>query len=133
PPALPGIPTNPSLTCREADPALVTDIASDPAGYYANVHTTAFPVGAIRGQLAPADAGYRLVTASGSVGGFGQGTALQPTGSAINGLVSAAATRPSRLGYWEATTVGGVRTFGDAAAPGSMQGKPLAGLVIGMA
>jgi len=33
------------------DPALAADICANPAGYYVNYHTTAFPGGAIRGQL----------------------------------------------------------------------------------
>src|SRR5215217_8198921 len=41
---------------RGLDPALVQAIATDPAGFYVNVHTTDFPNGAVRGQLAPAGA-----------------------------------------------------------------------------
>jgi len=34
--------------------ALINTIAANPAGYYVNVHTSDFPAGAVRGQLAPA-------------------------------------------------------------------------------
>ncbi len=34
------------------DPRLVADIAADPAGYYVDVHTDAYPDGAVRGRLA---------------------------------------------------------------------------------
>ena len=37
--------------CREGDPALLEAIAEDPGAYYVNVHTTAHPAGAGRGQL----------------------------------------------------------------------------------
>jgi CHRD domain len=37
--------------CVEADPALVQQIRDHPAGFYTNVHTEQFPLGAIRGQL----------------------------------------------------------------------------------
>jgi CHRD domain len=33
------------------DPSLVAALISDPAGYYLNLHTAAFPDGAVRGQL----------------------------------------------------------------------------------
>src|SRR5215211_4437732 len=41
---------------RRLDPALAEALATDPAGFYVNVHTSDFPNGAVRGQLAPAGA-----------------------------------------------------------------------------
>jgi hypothetical protein len=38
--------------CISADRALLHAIVKDPAGYYVNVHTSANPGGAVRGQLA---------------------------------------------------------------------------------
>jgi len=38
--------------CEKVDPALLQEIASNPAGFYVNVHTSDFPDGAARGQLA---------------------------------------------------------------------------------
>jgi hypothetical protein len=40
-----------STACTTADPALLNDIRSNPAGFYANVHTRDFPGGAVRAQL----------------------------------------------------------------------------------
>jgi hypothetical protein len=40
-----------SSGCVTVDPALAQDILKHPHKYYANVHTTAFPGGAARGQL----------------------------------------------------------------------------------
>jgi len=37
--------------CREVDQAVLEDIAENPTSYYVNVHTTAHPAGAGRGQL----------------------------------------------------------------------------------
>jgi hypothetical protein len=48
-------PTSPdpgaSSGCVSVDPALAQAILKNPHRYYANVHTTQFPAGAIRGQL----------------------------------------------------------------------------------
>src|SRR5947209_5025239 len=41
-----------SSGCVSADPDLIKAIRQDPAAYYVNVHTTDFPAGAARGQLA---------------------------------------------------------------------------------
>lgn len=37
--------------CVAAEPDVLRPIVANPAGYYVNVHTAAFPQGAIRGQL----------------------------------------------------------------------------------
>jgi CHRD domain len=42
-----------SSGCVAIDPALAAEIQANPRGFYANVHTTAFTAGAVRGQLTP--------------------------------------------------------------------------------
>jgi len=46
------LPTPTSANCVAVDPVLIADMIANPANYYVNVHTTAYPGGAIRGQLA---------------------------------------------------------------------------------
>jgi hypothetical protein len=38
--------------CVPVTPELAEGLLSNPAGYYVNIHTRAFPTGAVRGQLA---------------------------------------------------------------------------------
>jgi hypothetical protein len=40
-----------STGCTAAAPALINQILGNPSGFYANVHTTEYPGGAVRGQL----------------------------------------------------------------------------------
>jgi hypothetical protein len=44
-------PANGLSGCVDADATLVKEIRQNPAGFYVNVHTTAFPGGEVRGQL----------------------------------------------------------------------------------
>lgn len=41
-----------AVSCVKVDAALLNEIATNPAGFYVNIHTSDFPNGAVRGQLA---------------------------------------------------------------------------------
>ena len=43
--------TSPATGCAKAKRSLLRQIESDPSAFYVNLHTAAFPDGAIRGQL----------------------------------------------------------------------------------
>jgi hypothetical protein len=42
---------NPTTGCQAITRGLAVDIITDPSGYYANFHTSTYPMGAVRGQL----------------------------------------------------------------------------------
>jgi hypothetical protein len=43
--------TGTSSGCKAAPPEVIAAILATPSNYYVNVHTAAFPSGALRGQL----------------------------------------------------------------------------------
>ncbi|HEU4426349.1 MAG TPA: CHRD domain-containing protein [Pilimelia sp.] len=47
--------------CVTGDQAVIDAIVADPAGYYANIHTTEYPAGAIRSQLRALDTAVDLL------------------------------------------------------------------------
>jgi len=127
-----------SVGCVTAAADLVADIAANPESYYANVHTTAFPGGAVRGQLSNAAGQYRMLTDTGEVKGFGAAdiffiSSVRPTGE-IRLLAPAVdlESTPTLNGYYIATNDGGVVGFGDAKLFGNAigGGKTVVGLAV---
>ncbi len=57
--------------CVDIDDASFDAILANPAGYYVNVHTSAFPDGAIRGQLSAADPPFET-SVYGDLNGFNE-------------------------------------------------------------
>jgi hypothetical protein len=47
----PPSPTGATNNCIAAGPAVLRDMIANPGGYYVNISSTAFPQGAVRGQL----------------------------------------------------------------------------------
>lgn len=83
--------TGSSEGCIADQPAAaLNDILANPAGFYVNIHTSDFPAGAVRGQLAAAGQPNTAVSAS-------QGTSLLvPIGLVLLGLSVVIGTRTLR-------------------------------------
>ncbi len=85
---------------EDLDPAVLSAIAADPAGFYVNLHTDEYPGGAVRGQLSP-DVSPELSAALGGLGalkGLGGLEGLTAPGAATAAAASpAAATALSQL------------------------------------
>ncbi|HEX5266428.1 MAG TPA: hypothetical protein VFW24_06615, partial [Acidimicrobiales bacterium] len=112
---------------------------SDPLRVAQNAQAAAF----FSRSLPVSDAGYRLVSATGSVSGFGTECSL---GSGPVSVVLVPPGPPPRVprpaamagtsdggGYWLVDATGFVISFGDAAFHGSAAGRPLNRPIVGMA
>jgi hypothetical protein len=126
-----------AVACQPVAGADLDEILASPASFYVNVHTAAFPNGALRGQLDENGAGYRMINAAGEVKGFGDSeivtiSSISPTGGIqLTAPASGIAATPTNGGYWIGTSDGGVVAFGDATLFGSARGasaRPFVGI-----
>jgi Protein of unknown function (DUF3089)/CHRD domain len=97
-----------AVACADApDPAVLAGILADPQGFYVNVHTAAFPDGAVRGQLQPApDEGLLLatrLTGAEEVGPAGEPAVGDPDGS---GIATVAVSTEARRACFELSVQG---------------------------
>jgi len=103
------LPTPTSANCVAVDPTLIADMVANPANYYVNVHTTTFPGGAIRGQLALS------ASSSGTTRLLDEPLRAYDSRSAAAGKLQAGTTRVIDLG----TGVDGAGTRHIAVPPGA--------------
>jgi hypothetical protein len=81
----------------------------------------------------PVANGYWVVTANGTVSGFGVPSLGDLSKGQLSTPIAAAASTPDGQGYWLIASGGGVFAFGDAQFDGSPGGAPLNKPIVGMA
>jgi len=81
------LPNPTSAGCIISTPALATEIAGNPAGFYVNVHTGEFPGGAVRGQLASSS------TVSGTIQLLNESLRVYDSRTLTTGKINADETR----------------------------------------
>ena len=74
--------------CATAEASLISEIAQNPAGFYVNVHTSDFPGGAVRGQLAAGAAATPAPAAALPSTGMRDGTGMLLAGLVLLALAA---------------------------------------------